>query len=166
MRTPADLSRYIVDHGIEATLVMPRHDTPTVSLAAQALDCAEDQIVKSVLFVIRAEEDERVAVVITNGVAPVDYRKLAGLFGVNRKRIRLARPEVVLARTGYPAGGVPPFGYPAAIVTLVDRSVLQQPVVYGGGGDEHTLLRIVPAELVRACGATIVDVQAKGDDFS
>jgi prolyl-tRNA editing enzyme YbaK/EbsC (Cys-tRNA(Pro) deacylase) len=158
------LDQYIVDHHIDATLVVPRHDTPTVSLAAQALGCAEDQIIKSVLFVIRADEGERVAVVITNGVAPIDYRKLAALFGVSRKRIRLAQPEVVLARTGYPAGGVPPFGFPAAIVTFVDRSVLQQPVVYGGGGDDRTLMRIAPAELVRACGATLVDVRAQGDD--
>lgn len=163
MRTPADLDRYIADHDIEAILVVPPHDTPTVSLAAQALGCAEDQIIKSVLFVVKAGEGDRVAVVITNGVAPIDYRKLAGLFGVSRKRIRLAQPEVVLARTGYPAGGVPPFGYPTAIVTFVDRNVLQQPVVYGGGGDDHTLLRIAPTELVRACGATLVDVRAKGD---
>lgn len=156
----------MVEHDIDATLMVPRHDTPTVSLAARALGCAEDQIIKSVLFVIKADEAERVAVVITNGVAPIDYRKLAGVFGVSRKRVKLAQPEVVLARTGYPAGGVPPFGYPAAIGTFVDRSVLQQPVVYGGGGDEHTLLRIAPAELVRACGATIVDVRADRDGIA
>jgi prolyl-tRNA editing enzyme YbaK/EbsC (Cys-tRNA(Pro) deacylase) len=163
MKTPADLNRFIEDHGICAALVMPRHSTPTVSLAAQALSCAEEQIIKSVLFVIKADGDGRPAVVITNGVVPVDYRKLANLFGVSRKRIRLAPAEAVLAATGYPAGGVPPFGYPAAIATYVDRQVMQQSVVYGGGGDEHTLLRIAPAELVRVTGAAIVDVRATGD---
>lgn len=163
MQSPADLNQYIADHGIDATLVVPKHSTPTVPLAARALNCPEDQIVKSVLFVIRAEDSQAAAVVITNGVVPIDYRKLSGVFGVSRKRIRLASPEVVLACTGYPAGGVPPFGYPGAIATFVDRHVLAQPVVYGGGGDEHTLLRIAPMELVRVTGATVVDVRTSDD---
>jgi prolyl-tRNA editing enzyme YbaK/EbsC (Cys-tRNA(Pro) deacylase) len=160
VNTPADLDQYIREHRVAAELVEPAHETPTVALAARAMSCHEDQIVKSVLFLIKDGDACNVALVITNGTAQIDYRKLAELFGVGRKRIRLAPPEVVLALTGYPAGGVPPFGYPEPIATFVDRNVLAQPVVFGGGGDERTLMRVTPQELLRVTGARVVDARS------
>lgn len=168
MNTPTDLAHFIQAHGIAATLVRPAHETPTVHLAAQAMGCAEEQIIKSVLFTLRTPDAQgetkddaslHVALVITSGAAQIDYRRLAEVFGVSRKRIKLAPPEVVLAVTGYPVGGVPPFGYPEPIATYVDRSVLERESVFGGGGDEHTLLRITPQELLRVTGAHLIDAK-------
>lgn len=164
MHTPADLERYISAQHIVAQLVRPAHETPSVALAAHAMGCREEQIVKSVLFLIKDGVPHQAALVITNGTAQIDYRKLATQLGVGRKRIRLASPEVVLALTGYPAGGVPPFGYPAPLLTLVDRHVLTETMVYAGGGDERTLLQITPQELLRATGAHVVDVRLRTDD--
>ena len=156
-KTPADLSVYIQIHGIAAELVFPPDETPTVALAARAMRCAQEQIVKSVLFLIKRDEEFNVALVITNGTAQIDFRKLVDAFGVGRKRIRLAPTEFVLAQTGYPAGGVPPFGFDQPIATFVDRGVFEQSIVYAGGGDDKTLLRTTPAELVRVTGAKIID---------
>jgi prolyl-tRNA editing enzyme YbaK/EbsC (Cys-tRNA(Pro) deacylase) len=164
MNTPADLDQYLREHHVAAALVQPIHETPTVALAAQAMGCHEDQIVKSVLFLIKDGGAFDVALVIANGTAQIDHRKLAERFGVSRKRIKLAPPEVVLALTGYPAGGVPPFGYPEPIATFIDRNVLAQPVVYGGGGDERTLLRVTPQELLRVTGAQMIDARTQGLD--
>lgn len=164
MRTPTDLARAIQIAGIDAALIFPPHETPTVTLAARALHCREDQIIKSVLFLVRREGGEQPVLVISNGTAPIDYRKLAVAWGVSRKSIKLASPETVLATTGYPAGGVPPFGYPRPVETFVDQAVLAQPVVYGGGGDEHTLLRITPKELVRVTGAHVIDAREAGQE--
>ena len=61
--------------------------------------------------------------------------------------------ETVLRLTGYPAGGVPPFGHATAVPALLDAAVQRWEVIYGGGGDDHTLLRIAPAELARVTGA-------------
>jgi len=102
--------------------------------------------------------------VIANGVTQIDSRKLADLLGVGRKRIRLASAEVVLARTGFPAGGVPPFGFPFPLPTTIDRRVFDQTVVYGGGGDDHTMMRIAPAELLRVTGGQIADVRKPAAD--
>lgn len=161
MRTPADLDQYIRNHGIAAALVSPPHETPTVPLAAQAMGCDEAQIIKSVVFLVKGDGGPQPTLVITNGTATVDYRKLATLLGVGRKRLRLATAEEVLAITSYPAGGVPPFGFPEPLPTLVDADVMQQPLVYGGGGDERTLLRIAPAELVRVTGGRVVAVRER-----
>jgi prolyl-tRNA editing enzyme YbaK/EbsC (Cys-tRNA(Pro) deacylase) len=159
------LARYIQQHAIAATLIQPPQETPTVALAALALGCRPEQIVKSVLFLLRDGQQATPLLVIANGTTQIDFRKLADLCGVGRKRIRLAPAEDVLALTGYPAGGVPPFGFLRPTPTYIDRRVFEQAVVYGGGGDDHTMLRITPAELLRVTEGQIVDVrQPDGDD--
>ncbi len=157
--TCQSLALFIEQHAIEAALVQPDQETPTVALAALALGCQTDQIVKSVLFLLKDGQQADPVLVVTNGTAQIDFRKLADLFQIGRKRIRLAQADVVLARTGYPAGGVPPFGFPQPLPTYIDCRVFDQPVVYGGGGDDHTMLRITPAELLRATGGQVVDVR-------
>jgi prolyl-tRNA editing enzyme YbaK/EbsC (Cys-tRNA(Pro) deacylase) len=128
-------------------------ETPTVSAAAAALGVETSQIIKSLLFLMR----ERPVLVIASGDRLVDRGILAAKFGVGKKQIKLADAETVLRLTGYPAGGVPPFGHPAPLPTLLDRAVLAWDVVYGGGGDDRTLLRIAPGELARVTDAEWVD---------
>lgn len=158
------LAQYIERHAIAATLLQPGQETPTVVLAAQALGCQPDQIIKSVVFQIKDGERGAAVLVITNGASQVDFRKLADLLQVSRKRIRLAPASVVLALTGYPAGGVPPFGFDQRIPTYIDRNVFDQTVVYGGGGDDRTLLRITTAELLRVTAGQVVAVRQIASD--
>ena len=87
----------------------------------------------------------------------VDSRKLASALEVGRKRIRLANAEEVQQLTGFPAGGVPPFGFDQPILTLVHRAIETWPEVYGGGGDDRTLLRVTPDELLRVTGGRLID---------
>lgn len=155
----ATLALFIEQNAIDATLVQPDQETPTVALAALALGCQTEQIVKSVLFLLRDGQRVDPVLVITNGTSQIDFRKLADLFQIGRKRIRLAPADEVLARTGYPAGGVPPFGFPEPAPTYIDHRVFDQPVVFGGGGDDRTMLRITPAELLRVTRGQVVDVR-------
>jgi prolyl-tRNA editing enzyme YbaK/EbsC (Cys-tRNA(Pro) deacylase) len=153
------LALYIQQHAIDAVLVQPEQETPTVALAALALGCQTEQIVKSVLFLLKDGQQTYPVLIITNGTSQIDFRKLADLFQIGRKRIRLAPAEVVLTCTGYPAGGVPPFGFPQPVPTYIDRRVFDQPVVYGGGGDDRTMLRITPGELLRVTCGQVVDIR-------
>ena len=152
--TPADLGRFIAEQGIAAEIVPMAAETPTVPAAAAALGVTTGQIIKSLLFLIR----EQAVLVIASGDTVVDRRPLADRYGVGKKQVKLADAETVLQWTGYPAGGVPPFGHAAPLPTLLDRGVLAWDAIYGGGGDDHTLLRISPAELVRATGAEWIDL--------
>jgi len=149
LRTPTDLARFIAEHGIAAELIPMAAETPTVPAAAAALGVAPGQIIKTLLFLVR----DAPALVIASGDAPVDRQPIAARFGVGKKQVKLADGATVLRLTGYPAGGVPPFGHVTALPVLLDRAVLAWAVIYGGGGDDHTLLRIAPAELARATGA-------------
>jgi len=58
----------------------------------------------------------------------------------------LATEEEVLNITGYKVGGVPPI---LDIKVLIDKRVMNKEYVYGGGGNEHTLLKIKPQDIVK-----------------
>jgi prolyl-tRNA editing enzyme YbaK/EbsC (Cys-tRNA(Pro) deacylase) len=148
------LARFITENAIAAEIVPMTVETPTVPAAAAALGVSPAQIIKSLLFMVR----DQPVLVIASGETMVDRGILAARFDVGKKQIKLADAETVLRLTGYPAGGVPPFGHPAPLLTLLDRAVLAWDVVYGGGGDDHTLLRIAPDELARATGAERIEL--------
>lgn len=160
--TPADLQAYIVAHDIAATLIPDVGHTPTVPAAAAVLGVEPDQIIKTLLFLIdTGEESPQAVVVIGHGVEPIDKATLARRFGVGRKKVRLADAPTVLALLGYPAGGVPPFGHRAALLTFVTGSVpalrtRYAGLVYGGGGDDRTMLRLTVDELLRVTGAEVL----------
>ena len=166
--TPDDLQAYVLQEGINARLVRDLGDTRTVPLAAAALGVEPGQIIKSLLFLVRSPGkpgDPQPVLVIVAGDARVDYRAIARRFGVSRKKVRLAPAEVVLAITGYPAGGVPPFGHHTTVPTIVDAALLapqhgQAGPIYGGGGDESSMLETTAAELLRVVQPEVVPVSA------
>ena len=160
MRTPADLAELIADQGIAAELITGIGDTPTVAAAAQALGVGEEEILKTLIFFC---QDTPYAV-ITHGRAVVPTRGLADHFGVGKRQIKLAKGWQAAALTGYPVGGVPPFGHIRPLPTLLDQTVFAFAVVYGGGGDDRTLLKITPAELLRVTRAHLLDLSGKDID--
>jgi prolyl-tRNA editing enzyme YbaK/EbsC (Cys-tRNA(Pro) deacylase) len=154
--TPADLHRYLEEHAPDALLIDNLGDTPTVPAAAAALGVEPDQIIKTMLFEVKmpGAAEPALVVVIGNGERRIDKRLLADQFGVGKKQVTLAGAERVAAEVGYPVGGVPPVGHRTALPVLLDESVLEigerfGGILYGGGGDDHTMLRLTLDELMR-----------------
>jgi len=112
-----------------------RLQTPvrTAREAARALGVDESKIVKT--LVVRCGGEYRAYVL--RGTKRLDVRSLG---------CRMAAPEEVLAVTGYRVGGVPPV---LGIPVYIDEELLAEDCVYGGGGDEYSLLRFRPADLVK-----------------
>ncbi|MEZ4581531.1 MAG: hypothetical protein R3A10_07825 [Caldilineaceae bacterium] len=64
--------------------------------------------------------------------------------------------EVVLELLGYPAGGVLPFGHRTDLPVILDAPAAatgapHDGVIYGGGGDDRTMMRLTVDELCRGC---------------
>jgi Cys-tRNA(Pro) deacylase len=156
--TGADLQQFIDAHGIAATILPLEAHTATVSDAARALNVATAQIIKSLVFLT----DGNPLLVINNGMARVDRKKLAGFLGVGRKRVKFASADQALEMTGYVVGSMPPFGHRHKLKTLVDPAVTTLEVVFGGGGDLDAMLRVTPKELLRVTGAEVVSVAEEG----
>jgi prolyl-tRNA editing enzyme YbaK/EbsC (Cys-tRNA(Pro) deacylase) len=149
-----NLQRYIDLNNIQATILRLDEHTATVSDAARALRVATDQIIKSLVFVT----DGQPLLVINNGLARVDRRRLAVVLGVGRRRVKFATAEQALEVTGFVVGSMPPFGHRQKLRTLVDPAVTQQKTVFGGGGDLDAMMKLVSAELLRVTAAEVVEI--------
>jgi Cys-tRNA(Pro) deacylase len=154
MLSPADLQAFLQNHGVQGEILHLEVPTPTVETAAQAVGARNEQIVKTLLFLIDGEP----VAAIANGTAPIEQRALAALYEVGRKKVKLASAEMVLAVTGYPAGAVPPFGHQKPLPTLLDPHVLTFAVVYAGGGAENALVRLDPRDIQKITGARVIDL--------
>jgi Cys-tRNA(Pro) deacylase len=154
MLTSQDLQRFIDQNQIAAQILPMEEDTPTVPDAARALGVEEEQVIKSLVFLV----DGQATLVIANGARKVEDRKVARHFGVGRKRAKMARPEQALDITGYVVGAMPPFGHQIRLRTVVDPDVIAQLEIFGGGGEINAMLRLTPEELLRVTGAQIVRV--------
>jgi prolyl-tRNA editing enzyme YbaK/EbsC (Cys-tRNA(Pro) deacylase) len=150
---PDRLEAFLRQHGVDAEILYPGKSTATVAEAAAALGVHPGQIIKSLLF---QGKDGATVLVIARGESRVDQRKLTEATGLRQPR--LAPPQVVLELTGYPPGATPPVGHLTPLKVIVDRSVLQEPIVYGGGGGSDVMLRISPHEILRLTGAIVADV--------
>ncbi|MBI3847790.1 MAG: YbaK/EbsC family protein [Planctomycetes bacterium] len=152
--SPPPIDALLRERGIAATSIRPSLPTPTVAAAAQALGVPESAIVKSVLF--ESRDGGRMVLVVARGGSRISPARLEAECGLTRPRV--ASPETVRRATGYPAGGVPPVALPESLEVVIDRAVLDMPEVIAGGGDEHTLLRLAPSEIVRSQNARVADV--------
>lgn len=157
MTTPlnhTDLQAYIDTHHLEAAILPMDVHTATVADAARALGVDAERIIKSLLFMA----DHQPLLVVNNGPARVDRKKLAAYLGINRKQVKFASAQQALEITGYVVGSMPPFGHRQPLRTLVDRSATELGTVYGGGGDIDAMMRLSSTELLRATRAEATDI--------
>jgi prolyl-tRNA editing enzyme YbaK/EbsC (Cys-tRNA(Pro) deacylase) len=136
--------------GLEVEVRRLEEPTRTVHEAAKAVGCAAGQIAKSIVFV--ADGDP--VIVIASGDHRVDTDKLAVALDV--AEVRQAAADEVRAATGFPVGGVPPFGHGLPVV--FDESLLRHERVFAAGGDGNSLFEVNPRELVDRTHATVVPV--------
>ena len=152
--TSANLQQYIDKHQIEATILPMVEHTLTVPDAARALNVVPEQIIKSLVFMAHGEP----LLVINNGTAKVDRRKIAKRVGVNRKKLKFATPAQALEITGYIVGSMPPFGHRQQLQTFIDPAISELDTIFGGGGDIDAMMRLTPNELLRVTAGEVLAV--------
>jgi prolyl-tRNA editing enzyme YbaK/EbsC (Cys-tRNA(Pro) deacylase) len=65
----------------------------------------------------------------------------------------------VRAATGYPIGGVPPFGHATQLRVFVDPDLLQYDEVWAAAGTWNDVFPITPNDLVRASAVFVTDLK-------
>ncbi|MCE4605475.1 MAG: YbaK/EbsC family protein [Desulfurococcales archaeon] len=145
---------WIRDNGLGWRLHTFKHKVKTVEQAARLLNTTPDNIAKTIILIVEG----KVYAAILRGDTRLDIGKMAGLLGVNKSSIRIAKPEEVEEKTGYNVGGVPPVPLPRHVKIVVDRKVLEKERLYAGGGDQYTLMELDPRELVEKIDVVIADI--------
>lgn len=119
--------------------------TRTAQDAAAAIGCTVGQIVKSLVFL----RDGEPILVLCSGANTVDARRL----GLDK-----ADANVVRRATGFAIGGVPPYGHPAPLETLVDEDLLGYDEIWAAAGTPRSVFPLTPGELVERTGGTVTRV--------
>ncbi len=129
--------------------------TRTALDAAREIGCALGQIIKSLVFLA----DGGAVLVLIAGPDRVDEAKLRALLGGSA--VRRANADEARATTGYPIGGVPPFGLERPVRVVVDRGLLRHDALWAGAGTGEAVVRIWSRDLVRASGGEVADVATR-----
>lgn len=146
------LQAYLQEQHIQAEHLSFDKPCHSVAEAARAVNASPQELVKNICLV---DADGQVITAIVKGEDRVSVSRVAKL--LQREGLRLATPEEILAKTGYPCGGTPSFGYQAKY--LIDPKVMEREVVFTGGGSETSLVKIRTEELVRANQGAILRIR-------
>jgi Cys-tRNA(Pro)/Cys-tRNA(Cys) deacylase len=106
-------------------------------------------------IVVRRADGDYLFVLVPAG-RRFDWPKLRTHLGV--RRMTLPDAEEARVATGYERYTITPFGSLTRWPSIVDASVMDQPVVSVGGGGFGVNLHLAPADLVAALEADVVDV--------
>jgi prolyl-tRNA editing enzyme YbaK/EbsC (Cys-tRNA(Pro) deacylase) len=147
---PEKVRRVLDQAGLEA-IEFAERTTPTSPMAAAALGVEVGQIAKSLLF---KGKDERFYMVLCPGDRRVSNAKLKAAVGV---KTRMATAEETLAITGFPPGGVCPFGV-EGVEVLLDRHLERWDTIYPAAGTDGSGVPMTLAQLESLTGARVADL--------
>ena len=126
--------------------------TRSAADAALAIGVDLGQIIKSLVFSV----DGEVVVALVSGDNLLDERKLAVCAGGESAWREDA--DTVRDATGFPVGGVPPFGHREPLRVFVDEDLLDFEELWAAAGTPHVNFSILPSELVKATGGLVCDL--------
>jgi len=148
------LTDWMNERNIKADILTFTQSTHTVKEAAEAVNAKETDLVKNICLV---NDDDQLIVAIVKGEDRVSTKKIGKVLNCDRPRI--ANESEILSKTGYAIGGVPSFGYDA--IFLVDEKVMENDIIYTGGGTSKSLIRITPSELLKWNNGKLVKIRKK-----
>ena len=127
--------------------------TKTAQDAADAIGVELGQIVKSLIFGV----DGELVLAYVSGANRLDERLLASAAGGSA--CERVDADAVRGATGFPIGGVPPFGHTTQLRVFIDPDLLQWPEVWAAAGTWHDVFGIEPHNLVEASGGVVSDLK-------
>ncbi len=128
--------------------------TATSAEAAASIGTTLGSIVKSLVFMI----DGQPLVILASGDQRIDTRKLAAMYTISRKKVKVATTEECVTIIGYAPGGVPPVGHRSRVPMLIDQTLGRYEMVYAAAGAPNAIFPIPYAKLVEITGGQVADV--------
>ena len=141
------------ERGLEITTRRFPEGTKTAQDAANAIGVSLGQIVKSLVFAV----DGEIVMAFVSGANQLDEKKLARAAG----GLKCSRVDADAVReaTGFPIGGVPPFGHTTQLRVFVDSDLLQYDEVWAAAGTWNDNFGANPNDIVRVADGVVTDLK-------
>ncbi|MES5955442.1 aminoacyl-tRNA deacylase [Bacillus fungorum] len=151
---PYDLKikEYLNETKINAQHLILNESCHSVEEAAKAVNAYKEEFVKNICMM---DQNGNLIVAIVKGEDRASTSRVSK--ALNIARPRLATENEVLEGTGYPAGGVPSFGYRAEF--LIDPRVTELTYVFTGGGSPNSLVKITVEDLLKVNKGLVVRIR-------
>ena len=141
------------ERGLEISTRRFPEGTKTAADAAAAIGVSVGQIVKSLVFGV----DNEIVMALVSGSNQLDEKKLA--LAAGGSKCARVDADAVREATGYPIGGVPPFGHSTQLRVFVDPDLLQYDEVWAAAGTWNDNFGAAPADIVRVAGGVVTDLK-------
>jgi prolyl-tRNA editing enzyme YbaK/EbsC (Cys-tRNA(Pro) deacylase) len=158
----------LIEEGLGDVVLELDDSAATASLAAAAIGAhygivvPVGAIVKSLLFLI----DGQPAIVLGSGDRNVDQKRLGELYGVSRKRVKLADAATAFALTGFEVGGVAPVGHTQQLPVVIDEALGRFATVWAAAGARHAVFPITYWQLIEITSGRVAALsgEPQGDE--
>ena len=141
------------ERGLEITTKRFPEGTKTAADAAAAIGVSVGQIVKSLVFGV----DSEIVMALVSGSNQLDEKKLA--LAAGGAKCSRVDADAVRAATGYPIGGVPPFGHSTQLRVFVDPDLLQYDEVWAAAGTWNDNFGANPNDIVRVASGVVTELK-------
>ncbi len=141
------------ERGLEISTKRFPEGTKTAADAAAAIGVTVGQIVKSLVFGV----DGEIVMALVSGSNQLDEKKLA--LAAGGAKCARVDADAVREATGFPIGGVPPFGHSTQLRVFVDPDLLQYDEVWAAAGTWNDNFGANPNDIVRVAGGVVTDLK-------
>jgi Cys-tRNA(Pro) deacylase len=141
------------ERGLEIKTKRFPEGTKTAADAAAAIGVTVGQIVKSLVFGV----DGEIVMALVSGSNQLDEKKLA--LAAGGAKCARVDADAVREATGFPIGGVPPFGHSTQLRVFVDPDLLQYDEVWAAAGTWNDNFGANPNDIVRVAGGVVTDLK-------
>ena len=134
---------YLKEYGLENKVMEFPVSSATVEDAAKAVGCNEEEIAKTLSFIV---EDKPILIVVS-GDCKIDNSTYTAEFHKKAKMIPFNDVEELI---GHNVGGVCPFGVNPGVTVYLDNSLKRFDIIYPACGSSNSAVKLTIEELEKA----------------
>ncbi|MDR1701828.1 MAG: YbaK/EbsC family protein [Sporomusaceae bacterium] len=130
-----NVREYFKKWNLENKILEFSASSATVALAAEALQCEEKRIAKTLAFSV----NDKAVLVVTAGDAKIDNAKYKAAF---QKKTKMLSSDELSEKIGHQAGGVCPFGIKEGVEVYLDESLKRFETVFPACGSANSAIEL------------------------
>jgi len=146
------VQEFFKENELPLSVMETEKPTGTVSEAAKAFGILEDEIAKTMGFLLK---DGSCILILMKGTARVDNKKFKKVFQEKAKMIPFDEVEEL---TGHEPGGVCPFGLANPLKIYLDETLKEFEIMYPAGGTPHSAVKVSVEMLSKITNGTWVNI--------